>query len=207
MQLKYKIVLAGAKDVGKSSLIARFCDNVFNENMRTTIGVSFKRKKIPLPDLHKKLAIEVNIWDFGGEEKYRTLFPAYVNGAAAALILFDTTDRKTLDDIDNWVDIIKENTDSDIVMLLIGTKIDLKDQRQITNKQAREIYDKCDWCIDIIETSAKTGENVEEAFLTVAKEIVKRKMQLCKNCKKYFSKKLKFCNYCGEQVEIEVIAS
>ena len=71
MGLKYKICLAGSKDVGKSSLIARFCDNVFYEKTMETIGVAFKKKSI---NIDNKIDIELNIWDFGGEEKYRTLF-------------------------------------------------------------------------------------------------------------------------------------
>ncbi len=104
--LKYKIIVAGAKDVGKSSLINRYCDNVFNENTLETIGVAFKRKEFKLKE---NLKIELNIWDFGGEEKYRILFPAYVNGASAALLLYDTTRKATLEDISNWVKIIDEN--------------------------------------------------------------------------------------------------
>ena len=94
--LKYKIVLAGDKDVGKSSLISRFCDNIFKVDMKATIGVDFKKKVIELEGEYKNFSLELNIWDFGGEEKYRTLFPSYANGAAAAMILFDITNKKSL---------------------------------------------------------------------------------------------------------------
>ncbi|MFW9825975.1 MAG: Rab family GTPase, partial [Candidatus Thorarchaeota archaeon] len=121
--LKHKIVVAGAKNVGKSSLIARYCDNVFNENTKETIGVAFKRKEIKY---REKFTVELNIWDFGGEAKYRVLFPAYVNGASAALLLYDTTSKSSLEDIKNWVDIIDENS-KEVIKIMIGTKIDLKD--------------------------------------------------------------------------------
>lgn len=194
--LKYKIVLAGTKDVGKSSLIARFCDNVFDETMMSTIGVAFKRKKMQLED---KLALDVNIWDFAGEEKYRDLFPAYANGAAAALILYDTTNRHSLEDITNWVDIIDKSNDEEIIKVLIGTKIDLIDQRVIDIEEARARGKSIKIAVDVIETSAKTGENVENAFIRVAKEIVKHYMQNCKACGEFFGRNLRFCNYCGEK--------
>ncbi len=195
--LKYKVVLAGAKNVGKSSLIARYCDNVFDENMMATIGVAFKSKKIELSD---KLVLHLNIWDFAGEKKFRTLFPPYVKGASAALILYDTTRKNTLNDADNWIKLVDKNSAVDgIVKILIGTKIDLKDQCEITKNDAEKFSKDYNWGpTEIIETSAKTGENVEQAFIDVAKAIVDLKMQVCKSCGEYFSKKENVCSYCGK---------
>jgi len=201
--LKYKIIIAGAKDVGKSSLIARFCDNVFKEDMKTTIGVDFKRKNMTIKGAHNDISLELNIWDFAGEEKYRTLFPAYANGASAAFILFDTTRRETLKDIDNWVEIIDKNAGSNIVKQIIATKIDLKSKREVSKKDAEFFFKKYEWCTDITSTSSKTGENVENAFIIVVKKIIKNNLQTCKSCGEVFNKKLKNCQYCGEKVEIE----
>jgi small GTP-binding protein len=198
--LKYKIVLAGQEKVGKSSLIARFCNNVFIDT-QPTIGVSFKRKKI---QLNENISIEVNIWDFGGEQKYRILFPAYVNGASAALILYDTTSKKSLEDVENWIQIIDENADEKIVKVLIGAKNDLIDEKKVSFEEARSLSIKMNCSGDPIETSSKTGENVEQAFLRVAKEILKRVMQKCKGCGELFNKKLKICNHCGVSIELKV---
>lgn len=196
--------MAGAKDVGKSSLIARFCDNVFKEDMKATIGVDFKRKTITIPGPHKDISLELNIWDFAGEEKYRTLFPAYTQGASAAFILFDTTNKDTLDDINNWIEIIDENAPSNIVKQLVATKIDLKSERQISVQEATDFSKKYDWCDSITNTSSKTGENVEEAFIDVVKKIIKINLHTCTSCGEVFNKKLKNCNYCGAKVEEEV---
>ncbi|MHA2037415.1 MAG: Rab family GTPase [Promethearchaeota archaeon] len=194
--LKYKIVVAGAKDVGKSSLIARYCDNVFSENTKGTIGVAFKRKEVKFKE---RFAIDLNIWDFGGEEKYRVLFPAYVNGASAALLLYDTTDKTSLDDIQNWVNIIDENS-KDILKIIIGTKIDLKENREISKADAVKISKKFKCQKEPIGTSSKTGENVEKAFLEVVNAIIGRDLQECSNCGELFSKKLKICNFCGQNI-------
>ena len=202
--LKYKIIIAGAKDVGKSSLIARFCDNVFKEDMKATIGVDFKRKNITIRGAHGEISLELNIWDFAGEEKYRTLFPAYAHGASAAFILFDTTRRDTLKDVDNWVEIIDKNAYSNIVKQIIATKIDLKGKREVSKKEAEEFFKKYDWATNITSISSKTGENVENAFIRVVKEIIKNNLQTCKSCEEIFNKKLKNCQYCGEKVGVEL---
>ena len=200
---KYKIILAGQENVGKSSLIARFCDNVFNEEMQSTIGVSFKRKKI---QVEKNIMIDVNIWDFGGEERYRLLFPAYLNGASAALILYDTTNRESFEDIQNWIQIIDENTDN-IVKVIIGAKSDLVEKKEVPFEEARALSSELKCGGIPIETSSKTGENVEQAFMNVAQEILKKLMQKCKVCGELFNRKLKICNYCGSNVELNVILS
>ena len=202
--LKYKIIIAGAKDVGKSSLIARFCDNVFKEDMKATIGVDFKRKNMTIEGAHKEISLELNIWDFAGEDKYRTLFPAYAHGASAAFILFDTTRRDTLKDIDNWVKIIDENAYTNIAKQIIATKIDLKSERAVSKKDAEEFCEKYDWFTEIVSTSSKTGENVDNAFVLVVKRIIENNLQTCRSCDEIFNKKLKNCQYCGEKVEVEL---
>ncbi len=197
--LKYKIILAGAKDVGKSSLIARFCDDIFNEHMMSTIGVAFKRKSLNVDD---RTEISMNIWDFGGESKYRYLFPSYISGASGALILYDITRKESLDDVKNWIDIMPES----IVKIIIGTKKDLEDQRQISKALASKTSQALECCIAPLETSSKTGENVETAFLNVARKILDVKIQTCSACGEMFNKLLKFCNHCGEKVvELEVV--
>jgi len=196
--------MSGAKDVGKSSLIARYCDNVFKEDMKATIGVDFKRKNITIQGAHGDIALELNIWDFSGEEKYRTLFPAYAHGASAAFILFDTTRKETLKDIDNWVEIIDKNAYPNIVKQMIATKIDLKSIREVSKKDAEEFCGKYDWFTDIASTSSKTGENVEDAFILVVKRIIENNLQTCKSCDEIFNIKLKNCQYCGEKVEVEL---
>ena len=201
--LKYKIVLAGQIGVGKSSLIARFCDNIFHEDTKSTIGVAFKKKKVTID---KKIDLELNLWDFGGEERYRVLFPSYCHGASAAIIVYDTTDKDCLHDIENWVNIIDGNALENVVKVLIGSKIDLKDKRVITTQQAENFSKKFNCKGDPVETSSKTGENVENAFLNVSRLIIATFLQTCKKCGEHFAKKLKICNHCGEPVEIKAIA-
>jgi small GTP-binding protein len=170
--------------------------------MKDTIGVAFKRKKIALNINNKDVPVELHIWDFGGEEKYRTLFPSYAHGASGALILFDTTKKETLYGIEDWVNIIKENSEEDVVTLLVATKVDLKEQREVSKEEGSKFSKKFTWFGDIIKTSSKTGENVEDAFITIATEMMNRNFHLCKLCGDIFDRKLRYCVHCGEKIEV-----
>ena len=181
--------------MGKSSLISRFCDNVFQDEMRETLGVSFKRKQIAINDE----VVDLQIWDFGGEEKFRDLLPNYVHGAAGALLVFDLTRQETLDDIENWVEIIDANT-TNIVKVLIGAKGDLKKQRVVSDSEISRVDNKFNFDCKPIETSSKNGSNVEVAFTSICEKIIEQRFHFCKDCSKGFPKTLKFCPFCGEKV-------
>ncbi len=198
--LKYKLVLAGAKNVGKSSLISRFCDNIFNENTKTTVGVAFKRKIFTFKENKKETPFDLNIWDFAGEDKYRLLFPSYAKGATAALILYDSTRPETVDDITDWIEIVQNNAEEGVIIAIIGNKIDLKESKKISREMAINLCKKQNLTVNLFETSAKTGKNVEEAFRSVVEEIIKKKLQRCGSCGDLFDIRLHFCNHCGEKV-------
>ncbi len=201
--IKFKIVLAGDKNVGKSSLLLRYCEGKFSEGLKETIGVDFKRKKVVISYDSKEVPLELNIWDFGGEDKYRTLFPAYAKAAAAAFILFDTTNKKSLHDIENWVKIITGNARENVVWIFVATKIDLKDQREVSKKEALTFFEKNRWPKEMFKTSSKTGENVEKTFLDTARKLIDLNLQICTGCGEFFSKKLNYCTHCGEKSESE----
>lgn len=201
---KFKVVLAGDKNVGKTSLLIRFCENLFYEDMKGTIGVDFKKKRYDFKYKSKDISLILNIWDFGGEEKFRTLFPPYLKGASAALVLFDTTNKKSLYGIDNWVKIIDEYADEDVIKIRVATKIDLKDEKEVTKQEAKDYLSKFEWQNDLIMTSSKTGENVEEAFLQMAKDLIDVNLQECNECGEFFKKGLKKCSSCGKKVDLLV---
>jgi len=191
--IKFKVVIAGQKDVGKTSLLRRYATSKFDTSTLSTIGVDFETKKIIVDDTE----VLFNIWDFAGEEKFRILFPSYVSGASGALILYDITNKDSLYDLENWMELIDNVKSPPRTRLLIEHKIDLEEKRVVTRKEANKIHKKFDFQGEIIGASAKTGENVEDIFQILGGEILKNSLRKCPNCGNYYPLELKFCQYCG----------
>ncbi len=191
--IKFKVVIAGAKDVGKTSLLRRYATGKFNKSTLSTIGVDFETKKLSVDDTD----ILLNLWDFAGEPKFRLLFPSYISGASGAVMLYDITNKDTLEDLHEWIKIIEGVQNPPRTKILLEHKVDLEDQRVVSRKDAEEIFKKYNFQGEIISTSAKTGENIEDAFLLLGKEILNNSLIKCPDCGKHYPVELKFCQYCG----------
>ena len=168
----YKILLLGDASVGKTSFTKRYCYNIFNPSERLTIGVDFHVKLIELQN--KK--IKLQIWDVGGEERFRFLLPTYCLGANAAFLLYDITRPQTLDNISEWVNIVRQKG-GEIPIMLVGSKIDLgEEQREITREFGIQIAEKHKMN-SFGEISSKTGQNVTKTF-EVLTELTLEKTEL-----------------------------
>ncbi len=155
----FKILLLGDASVGKTSFTKRYCYNIFNPSERLTIGVDFHVKTIELNDKRIKL----QLWDVGGEERFRFLLPTYCLGANAAFLLYDITRPSTLDNISEWITIVKQKG-GPIPIMLVGSKLDLeKSQRQVQRDYGIQIAEKNDMA-SFVEISAKENANVDGAF-------------------------------------------
>jgi Ras-related protein Rab-8A len=163
-----KLIIIGDSGTGKSSLLLRFCDNLFNTTFISTIGIDFKIRTMTIDDKKYKL----QIWDTAGQERFRTITAAYYRGAMGILLVFDLTNKKTFDSIDYWMSGIQQNASPGVDKILIGNKSDIKDKRQVTQKDTQDLVDK--YGIKYIETSAKNNENIEEAFMAIAHMVKNR---------------------------------
>jgi len=152
-------LLLGDASVGKTSFTKRFCYNLFNPSERLTIGVDFHVKTI---NIHGK-KIKLQIWDVGGEERFRFLLPTYCLGANAAFLLYDVTRSQTLDNITEWTNIVRQKG-GPIPIMLVGAKIDLGDaQREVLREYGIQVAEKNNMA-SFGEISSKSGQNVDKTF-------------------------------------------
>ncbi|MFX1457204.1 MAG: Rab family GTPase [Promethearchaeota archaeon] len=155
----FKILLLGDASVGKTSFTKRYCYNIFNPSERLTIGVDFHVKTIELNGDRIKL----QIWDVGGEERFRFLLPTYCLGANAAFLLYDITRPSTLDNISEWMAIVRQKG-GPIPIMLVGSKLDLaENSRQVQRDYGIQIAEKNNMA-SFVEISAKENVNVDDAF-------------------------------------------
>ena len=162
--LSLKVVFLGDTAVGKSCLAVRFVRNEFFEFQEPTIGAAFLGKNINLNDKRYKF----EIWDTAGQERYRSLAPMYYRGAKAAVIVYDITDEDTFKGAKTWVSEIKKKSNNCLI-LLVGNKVDLTNNRKVDINMVKNYVD--DNNIIYMESSAKTGLNVEKIFTTIAENI------------------------------------
>ena len=160
----FKLVIAGDGGVGKTSLTNKFITGIFKTDTRITIGVEFFIKDIAVDGLG---TVRLQIWDFGGEERFRFLLPTYVKGANGILFMFSTTNMLTLSHFDDWLPILR-NYDPNIPIMLVGSKIDLKTQRRVQRHEGVETA-RSRGCTSYVEVSAKESINVEKSFETLTK--------------------------------------
>ena len=166
-EFKLKIVVVGDSGVGKTNLIKRFISNEFSENFKATIGVEFMSKTYKI----NKHLFKIEIWDTAGQERYKSITAIYYKGAKGALVVYDTTDQSSFNNIDKWILEIKDKTSKDIKLMMIGNKIDLRDERKVENEEALKKAES--FGIPLMETSALDATNVKEAFYDLLKEIYK----------------------------------
>jgi len=161
-----KIVLLGEANVGKTSLVYRFIENKFRENYKSTLGVNLLKKDINVEGYGE---VSAQIWDLGGQESFKSLRSLYLEGANGAFVVYDMTSQKSFEKLDEWVQSFREARD-DAPILLIGNKSDLKKQIKIDEVESSNYANMNN--MGLIITSAKTGQNVEQAFINLTKRIL-----------------------------------
>ncbi|XP_055393696.1 ras-related protein Rab-8B isoform X1 [Bubalus kerabau] len=178
----FKLLLIGDSGVGKTCLLFRFSEDAFNTTFISTIvimsmdrdclhvrdeeGIDFKIRTIELDG--KK--IKLQIWDTAGQERFRTITTAYYRGAMGIMLVYDITNEKSFDNIKNWIRNIEEHASSDVERMILGNKCDMNDKRQVSKERGEKLA--IDYGIKFLETSAKSSMNVEEAFFTLARDIM-----------------------------------
>lgn len=164
---KLKIVVVGDSGVGKTNLIRRFIQDDFQSNSKATVGVEFFSKSFKMNDN----VFKIEIWDTAGQERYKSITAAYYKGAKGGLVVYDVTSKTSFDNVDNWVSEIKEKASTDMKTMMIGNKIDLKDERAVSTEEALEKAKLLE--LPLMEASALDSTNVKQAFYDLLKEMYK----------------------------------
>ena len=162
----FKVLLLGNSDVGKSSLLLRYVDSVWNDAFVPTIGVDFKVKTLTINE--KK--VKMQIWDTAGQERFRTVVATYFRGAHGILLLYDVTNKDSFKNLESWLIEIEKNAKEKVLKILIGNKCDLTDDREISTEEGKAFALRNG--MEFMETSAKMNTNVTEAFETLGKLMI-----------------------------------
>ncbi len=169
MDITIKLALLGDSGVGKTSLITQYVQKKFEHDYKPTLGVNIVAKELVIDEFNCQLVL----WDIAGQDKYDFSRKMFFQGCIGALCVYDITRIDTLTNIaSKWVNDIKE-FGKDATFLLIGNKDDLQDSKTITTEQGQKLADEIN-AIEFIETSAKSGNNVEQAFKTLVIQVLRR---------------------------------
>lgn len=162
-----KLVLLGEAAVGKSSIVLRFVSNDFAENKEPTIGAAFLTQRVNIDD-H---TIKFEIWDTAGQERFASLAPMYYRNSQAALVVYDVTKPQSFIKARHWVKELHEQASKGIIIALVGNKIDLLENqdRKVALEEAKSLAQEEN--LLFFETSAKTGDNINEVFLSIAEKM------------------------------------
>ena len=164
----FKIVLLGNPAAGKTSLITRYMTNRFQQAYSITVGTNISMKAVRF----EKKEIQMAIWDLAGQDSFDSVRHLYYKGARGCVLIFDLTRRKTLDSVKDWHDALIKHSlvKSRIPVVIVGNKIDLVAQREVTKEEAQKVADEIG--ATYYEASAKTGKTVEQFFTKIAHDII-----------------------------------
>jgi len=171
-EYQFRLILIGERSVGKSTLLRYFTDGLFSELSDPTVGVDFYSRQVAV---RNGARIKLQLWDTAGQERFRSIVKSYYRNSVGAILAYDITSHKSFEQVPAWMTEAKAHMEPfRPVFLLIGCKLDLADEgrRQVTTEEAYNFSARMG--IHFVETSAKTGMNVEEAFRDITQEIYNR---------------------------------
>ena len=167
-EFRYKIVMLGDGAVGKTAMTTRFTQNFFDSDYKRTIGSDFAIKRLTLEDIDAKVTLQV--WDLAGQPRFESVRQGFYRGARGGLLLYDVTRRRTFLNVENWKEEAFKNLKNEIPIVLVANKVDLEDSRVVSPEEGEEFAKKNGFIY--VESSALTGENVEEAYANLCRTMI-----------------------------------
>lgn len=171
-QKNYKIIILGESFVGKTSIVTRFIDDIFDDSLTATIGIGLFKKQI---DINNE-KIKLNIWDTAGQERFYSITKSYYRNCHGILLVFDLSDIKSFNCIDRWFQGIEAEVNENVPIFLIGNKFDQMMEDSLTNLKMFE-EKALEKNIRFFAVSAKTGENIENIFYELARECISNNLE------------------------------
>ncbi len=165
-----KVLLLGEFRVGKSSMVLRYVEDRFPGNYHATIGANFLVKTVDLPLEDKIYKVGLQIWDIGGHARSSQVGRVFFQGVSGALLVYDLTRKETLEKLPLWIEQLKKYS-ANVRMYLVGNKKDLIEERQITSNEGEQAKDRLQM-VHFFETSAKTGDHIQETFEDLSRLLV-----------------------------------
>ncbi|KAJ3436888.1 ras and ef-hand domain-containing protein [Anaeramoeba flamelloides] len=178
-KLKKKVVIIGNSSVGKTSLLLHYTEHRFRSTLESTIGIDYREKDLVVSNQE----VHLQIWDTAGQERFKTITRSYYRNCDGIIVVYDVTQTESFEQVKGWVESVHKYAEEEVPILVIGNKIDLSSKRAVNERQGKELAKTLG--TEFIETSAKTGVNINFGF-----EMLTKKM-LLRNKKKTFSKKQK----------------
>ena len=172
VNMRFKICLLGDGAVGKTSLVRRFVKNMFTDDYIITVGTKTSKKKLIIkrPEFNRIFYLTLMIWDVMGQRRFRRLLhPNYLKGAKGAILVCDLTRMDTLEHLDEWLDILNVEGKA-LPSVFVANKTDLGDRSAFGQSEMKSVASAYGFPFSL--TSAKTGENVENAFYTLGEKII-----------------------------------
>ena len=174
-EVLYKILLLGDSSVGKTCFLMRYTDNTFQEIHMSTIGLDYKLKNVQLDD---GKMVKIQIWDTAGQDRFRSITKNYYKGAHGIILIYDITNKKSFENVRNWINQIKEEVSEKVSIILVGNKIDDEEHRVVATDDGEKIAKELG--LMFFECSAKSGVNIDSTFNELVKKTVENYSKVAK---------------------------
>ena len=153
----------------KSNILNRFVHNKFEHDMKATVGVEFYSTKVTIEN---GTQVGLRLWDTAGQERYRAITKSYYRGSVGAIIVYDITNRVSFSHVEMWLEEVKQNTDSNCQIILVGNKSDLSDERQVFAREGK-IFAR-DKNVLLLEVSALDSSGIETLFQQISQMVYEK---------------------------------
>ena len=164
----YKVLLLGDSTVGKTCILLKYTDKVFQDIHMMTIGLDYRLKAMKLKNGKD---VKLQIWDTAGQDRFRSIRKNFYRGSHGIILIYDVTSLKTFENIKSWVTQIHEEISDKVVIYLVGNKVDKEEERKVSTAEGKKLADELG--LPFTETSAKTGDNIENLFSDMIEDLDK----------------------------------